>query len=50
VPFSLISLTFASSKLFYSQRLGRFSDVDPPLKNLAVVSLFIFLQNVGFLG
>ena len=44
VPFSLISLTLSSAKLFFSQRLGRYSDFDPPLKNLAFVFPLILVQ------
>ena len=49
IPISLISLTLSSAKLFYSQRLGRYADVDPPMKNLACIFPLILIQNIGFL-
>jgi ankyrin repeat protein len=39
-PFSFLSLVFASSKLFFSQRLGIYSDEDPSLKMSLIVAPF----------
>ena len=41
---SLLSLVLSSVKLFYSQRLGIFLDVDPSPKMLIYVALPIFMQ------
>ena len=41
---SFLSLTLSSIKLFYSQRLGIFLDVDPSPKMLIYAALPIFLQ------
>jgi ankyrin repeat protein len=50
VPISFISFTLSSLKLFFSQRLGRYSDSDPPLlKSILIVAPFIVLQNFGIL-
>ena len=49
IPISFVSLTFSSIKLFYSHRLGIYSDSDPPLKNLLLISPLIVLQNFGIL-
>jgi hypothetical protein len=50
VLFSLGSLIWSSSKLFYSQRLGRYCQIDPPQKYLFFICFPIFLQNIGFLS
>jgi len=39
-PFSFLSLSIASMKLFYSQRLGVFSDQDPSLKMFLITAPF----------
>ena len=44
IPLSFVSLVFSSIKLFYSQRLGRFPNVDPSAKEILVVAPFIGLQ------
>jgi hypothetical protein len=41
---SFLSLVFASSKLFYSQRLGIFLEVDPPLKMTLYAAPLIAFQ------
>jgi hypothetical protein len=47
MPFSFLSLTLASAKLFYSQRLGRFADPDPSFKMIVFVAPFIILIIAG---
>jgi len=47
IPVSFLSLTMASVKLFYSQRLGIFADVDPSLKMILFVFPLILLQIMG---
>jgi hypothetical protein len=47
MPFSFLSLTLASVKLFYSQRLGRFPDVDPSPALVAFVFPFVMVQIAG---
>jgi len=47
IPLSFLSLALTSVKLFYSQRLGRFPDVDPSLQMIAFVFIFILLQITG---
>jgi hypothetical protein len=47
MPFSFLSLTLASVKLFYSQRLGRFPDVDPSPALVAFVFPFVMVQITG---
>ncbi len=44
---SFLSLGMASVKLFYSQRLGIFADVDPSLKMILIVLPLILLQMMG---
>ena len=39
--------TMSSSRLFFSQRIGRFGDVDPPVSNLGLVLPLISLQTIG---
>ncbi len=50
MPFSLFSLTSSSVKLFYSQRVGRYRDIDPSMKSMALVGFPIFFRNLGFLS
>jgi hypothetical protein len=45
-----MSLTYSSVKLYYSQRLGRYSDIDPPIKNIFFVIPLILLQNLAFIS
>jgi hypothetical protein len=47
IPVSFLSLTLASVRLFYSQRLGRFPDVDPSFKLISFVFPLIMLQISG---
>ena len=47
LPFSLISLVVASTRLFYSQRLGIFSDHAPCLKMMARALFLNFLLILG---
>ncbi len=49
LPVSLASLSFASAKLFYSQRLGSYSDPDPSLKMIGYVMPINCLQLLGLL-
>ena len=44
---SFVSIAFSSIKLFYTQRLGRFQDVDPSLKMVAFVALPIVILISG---
>jgi ankyrin repeat protein len=46
LPFSLFALGFASAKLYFSQRLGSYSDPDPTLKMISVMILI----NIVFLS
>ena len=43
-------MTMASVQLFYSQRLGIYSDVSPPLKFKLAIAPLIMMQNVGILA
>ena len=47
IPLSFLSLALASVKLFYSQRLGRFREVDPSPKMIAFLFTFFLLQITG---
>jgi hypothetical protein len=47
IPVSFVCLTLASVKLFYSQRLERFPDVDPSFKLILFVFPIITLQIMG---
>jgi ankyrin repeat protein len=47
IPLSFLSLALTSVKLFYSQRLGRFPDVDPSLPMTIFVFPFILFQIIG---
>jgi hypothetical protein len=49
LPFSLLALAIASAKLYFSQRLGKFSDPDPTLKMLACIMPIILLFLSGLL-
>jgi ankyrin repeat protein len=49
LPFSLLALAIASAKLYFSQRLGKFSDPDPTLKMLAGIMPIILLFLSGLL-
>jgi hypothetical protein len=49
LPFSLLALAIASAKLFFAQRLGKFSDPDPTLKMLACIMPIILLLLSGLL-
>ena len=44
MPFSFASLAFASVKLFYSQRLARFYNVDPSIKQVIFLLPFCSVQ------
>ena len=44
IPISIFSLTLASCKLFYSQRLGSLSEPDPSFKMILIISPFIICQ------
>lgn len=46
-PISFLSLSLASVKLFYSQRLGRFYDADPNLKMVLFALPFIVGLIIG---
>jgi hypothetical protein len=48
MPVSFLSLSLASVKLFYSQRLGRFPDSDPSLKMIVFVAPLVVLIIAGF--
>ena len=50
VPTSYVSLTLGSIQLFYSQRLGIYSDITPPIFNKVVMVPFIMIQNLGILA
>jgi len=47
IVISFLSITFASIKLFYSQRLGRYSDLDPTIRMILFVALPVMLLIVG---
>jgi hypothetical protein len=47
MPVSFLSLSLASVKLFYSQRLGRFPDSDPSLKMIVFVAPLVVLIIAG---
>ncbi len=47
MPVSFLSLSLASVKLFYSQRLGRFPDSDPSLKMVAFAAPLVVLIIAG---
>jgi hypothetical protein len=49
LPFSLLALAFASAKLYFSQRLGGFSDPDPTLKVIACIMPIILFFLSGLL-
>jgi len=42
-----LSITFASIKLFYSQRLGKYSDLDPTIRMIMFVALPVTILIVG---
>jgi hypothetical protein len=44
---SFLSITFSSIKLFYSQRLGRYLDLDPTMKMIVFVALPVILLIAG---
>ena len=44
IPISFLSLAYSSSKMFYSQRLGRFADVDPGFKNVLPIFPIVAFQ------
>ena len=43
---SFFSLTMSSIRLYFYQRLGVYSDKDPPMPNMIIVAPFIFFQNI----
>jgi hypothetical protein len=47
IPVSFLCLTLASVRLFYSQRLGRFPDINPSFKMIIFVFPLIMLQITG---
>ena len=47
IPISFLSLAYSSSKMFYSQRLGQFADVDPGLKNVFTIFPIVVFQITG---
>jgi hypothetical protein len=47
IVISFLSITFASIKLFYSQRLGRYSDLDPTVRMIMFVALPVIILIVG---
>ena len=47
IPLSFLSLSLASVKLYYSQRLGNFAAVDPSLKMIAFAFPFVSVQILG---
>jgi hypothetical protein len=47
IPVSFLSLTLASVRLFYSQRLGRFLDINPSFKLIVFVFPLIMFQIIG---
>jgi ankyrin repeat protein len=49
IPISIFSLTLASCKLFYSQRLGSLSEPDPSFKMIVIISPLIIIQLAGIL-
>jgi hypothetical protein len=49
IPTSFLSLALASVKIFYSQRLGRFPDVNPDPAMIVFAFPFVVLQILGLL-
>jgi hypothetical protein len=49
LPFSLLALSIASAKLYFSQRLGKFSDSDPTIKMLVWIMPINIIFLSGFL-
>jgi hypothetical protein len=47
IPSSFLSLSVSSARLYFSLRLGRFNEVNPPIKNLLFVMPLIVVQIIG---
>ena len=50
IPLSYLSLIISSARLFFSQRLGIYSDPDPPLFNIILISPLVVVQSFGILS
>jgi hypothetical protein len=47
IPSSFLSLSVSSARLYFSLRLGRFNEVNPPIKNLLFVMPLVVVQIIG---
>ena len=47
IPISFLSLALSSTKLFFSQRLGRFTDVDPAFTHWITLLPIVSVQIMG---